>query len=83
MLNFTQFLNQLSYNIQETYSYFIDIVKEILENRAEIYQALDKSTPDLDIEEEGPSVQEMMLMDHIKLTKAIVDEEVTDDQEEQ
>lgn len=59
-----------------------DIVKEILENRAEIYQALSKATPEEDVEEEGPSIQEMLLRDHLKLKEAIegvqITEEVTD-----
>lgn len=55
---------------------FSDIVREILENRAEIYQALDKSTPEEEVEEEGPSITEMMLMDHMKLRKQIVNSEI-------
>lgn len=60
-----------------------DIVKEILENRAEIYQALSKDTPEEDVEEEGPSIQEMMLRDHIKLKESIEHDEILGEVDEE
>ncbi|XP_060518707.1 radial spoke head protein 3 homolog isoform X2 [Cylas formicarius] len=53
-----------------------DIVREILENRAEIYKALNKESSTDETEEEGPSVQEMMLQDHFKLQQEIEGEEI-------
>nr|CAH7752181.1 unnamed protein product [Callosobruchus chinensis] len=48
-----------------------DIVREILENRAEIYDALNKETHDEEPEEEGPTMEELLLRDHLKLQEEI------------
>ncbi|XP_066258682.1 radial spoke head protein 3 homolog B [Euwallacea similis] len=48
-----------------------DIVREILENRAEIYKALHKESSTDETEEEGPSVEDMILQDHLKLQEEI------------
>ncbi|XP_050301408.1 radial spoke head protein 3 homolog [Anthonomus grandis grandis] len=50
-----------------------DIVREILENRAEIYKALNKeSDVSQEEEEEGPSIEDMMLQDHLRLQREIL-----------
>ncbi|XP_066144017.1 radial spoke head protein 3 homolog B isoform X3 [Euwallacea fornicatus] len=48
-----------------------DIVREILENRAEIYKALHKESSTDETEEEGPSVEDMILQDHLRLQEEI------------
>ncbi|KAL1513415.1 hypothetical protein ABEB36_002834 [Hypothenemus hampei] len=48
-----------------------DIVREILENRAEIYKVLNKESSTDETEEEGPSVQDMILQDHLRLQEEI------------
>nr|CAI5852046.1 unnamed protein product [Callosobruchus analis] len=48
-----------------------DIVREILENRAEIYDALNKETHEEEPEEEGPTMEELLLRDHLKLQEEI------------
>ncbi|KAI4464971.1 flagellar radial spoke protein 3 [Holotrichia oblita] len=47
-----------------------DIVREILENRAELYRAL-YQTRDEESEEEGPTQQDVQLVEHIKLQTEI------------
>lgn len=46
-------------------------MKEILENRAEIYKALHKEISTDETEEEGPSIEDMILQDHLKLQAEI------------
>ncbi|XP_030748590.1 radial spoke head protein 3 homolog [Sitophilus oryzae] len=48
-----------------------DIVREILENRAEIYKALNKEVSSEETEEEGPSIEDMILQDHLKLQEEL------------
>lgn len=55
--------------------FFADIVREILENRAEIYKALHKESSTDETEEEGPSVEDMILQDHVRLQKEIKSKE--------
>ncbi|KAJ8913498.1 hypothetical protein NQ315_017048 [Exocentrus adspersus] len=57
-----------------------DIVREILENRAEIYAALNKEpSPDMEVEEEATTptatttVDDMILQDHLKLKQEIAE----------
>nr|XP_023023899.1 radial spoke head protein 3 homolog [Leptinotarsa decemlineata] len=67
-------LKEVSHELQDVVSsrdILTDIVKEILENRAEIYQALNKEYPKEEIEEEGPSVEDDILNEHLKLQKEI------------
>ncbi|KAH1001532.1 hypothetical protein HUJ04_005537 [Dendroctonus ponderosae] len=48
-----------------------DLVREILENRAEIYKALNKESSTDETEEEGPSVEDMILQEHLRLQEEI------------
>jgi hypothetical protein len=50
-----------------------DIVREILENRAEIYKALNRTprSPPSE-EEEGPTQEDIILADHLKLQQEIL-----------
>ncbi|XP_076255056.1 radial spoke head protein 3 isoform X2 [Rhynchophorus ferrugineus] len=57
-----------------------DIVREILENRAEIYKALNKEQSAEETEEEGPSVEDMILQDHLKLQEELKRKEAAENQ---
>lgn len=49
-------------------------MREILENRAEIYKALNRTPPPepaSDEEEAGPTLEEIVLADHLKLQQEI------------
>ncbi|XP_018573997.1 radial spoke head protein 3 homolog B isoform X2 [Anoplophora glabripennis] len=48
-----------------------DIVREILENRAEIYAALNKEPIPEQEAEEGPTIDDLILQDHLKLQQEI------------
>ncbi|KAJ8936156.1 hypothetical protein NQ314_012471, partial [Rhamnusium bicolor] len=48
-----------------------DMVREILENRAEIYMALNKEKYEDEVEEEGPTIEDLILQDHLKLQAEI------------
>lgn len=50
---------------------FLDIVREILENRAEIYKALNAEVIPQTEEEEGPTHDDLALLEHIKLKDEI------------
>lgn len=57
-----------------------DIVREILENRAEIYAALNKEPiPEQEEEEEGPTVDDLVLQDHLKLQNEIANKDKEED----
>ncbi|CAH1973732.1 unnamed protein product [Acanthoscelides obtectus] len=71
-------LREVTQELQEMVSsrdILTDIVREILENRAEIYDALNKETHGHEPEEEGPTMEELLLRDHIKLQEEIKKEE--------
>ena len=63
---------------------FADIVREILENRAEIYKALNKTprSPPSE-EEEGPTQGDIFLADHLKLQKEISEQVAAEQQQQQ
>lgn len=50
--------------------YYADIVREILENRAELYKALNAEQKE-ESEEEGPTIEDLALQEHLKLQEAI------------
>lgn len=52
-----------------------DMVREILENRAEIYRALNADKPFSEDEEEGPTIEDLQLKEHLKLQAAMLAEE--------
>ncbi|CAG9768688.1 unnamed protein product [Ceutorhynchus assimilis] len=67
-------IKEVTHEIQDMVSsrdILTDLVKEILENRAEIYKALNKEPSAEDTEEEGPSVEDMILQDHLRLREEI------------
>lgn len=49
-----------------------------MENRAEIYAALNKE-PIPEIEEEGPTIDDLVLQDHMKLQQEIAEKNLEDD----
>lgn len=53
------------------YVIFLDIVREILENRAEIYKALNRTPRSPPSEEEGPTQEDILLLDHLKLQQEV------------
>lgn len=53
-------------------SFISDMVRDILETRAEIYRALNQ-TPRSDGEEEGPSQTDIQLEEHLKLKESMAE----------
>ncbi|KAF5269178.1 hypothetical protein FQR65_LT02478 [Abscondita terminalis] len=49
----------------------LDIVREILENRAELYKALYATPPTEIVEEEGPTIEDISLIEHMKLKEEL------------
>lgn len=52
----------------------LDIVREILETRAEIYKALGERVDEEDQGEEGLMIEDIALQEHLKLQAAIAGE---------
>ncbi|CAG9825042.1 unnamed protein product [Phaedon cochleariae] len=70
-------IKEVSSGMQEMVSsrdILTDIVREILEDRAEIYQALDKERAFEEPEEEGATVEDLVLKDHMRLQEEITRE---------
>ncbi|KAJ8985578.1 hypothetical protein NQ317_011542 [Molorchus minor] len=67
-------MKEVTHELQEMVSsrdVLADMVREILENRAEIYMALNRERPLEEAEEEGPTMEDLMLQDHLKLQREI------------
>lgn len=49
-------------------------MREVLENRAELYMALNQEPAEVEAEE-GPTLEELMLQEHLKLQEEIAKKE--------
>lgn len=71
-------MKEVTHELQEMVSsrdILTDIVREILENRAEIYKALNQETKE-ESEEEGPTQEDLDLQEHLKLQAAIAQSKI-------
>lgn len=51
----------------------LDMVRDILETRAEIYRALHQTPRSESEEEEGPTIEDIQLEEHLKLKNSILE----------
>lgn len=63
----------IKYAIFLYFPFFSDMVRDILETRAEIYRALHQTPRSESDEEEGPTIEDIQLEEHLKLKESILE----------